>query len=53
MRIAKNRSRTTEHPTFGGYMIIDNTRNYVVAGGTPSAYMLSLEDVEEYFKSAT
>lgn len=47
--IQKSRRRDPYAHDFGGYMIVEPVRNMVIAGGTPNAYSLTLEDVEEFF----
>jgi hypothetical protein len=37
---------------FGGYMIIDAATNHIVAGATPNAFNLTLDDVEKYLESS-
>jgi hypothetical protein len=46
--LMKSRRRDLNAIDYGGYMIVEPIRNIVVRGGSPWAYCLSLDDVEEY-----
>lgn len=48
LTLHRSRCGTPEHPDFGGYMIIDPERNAVVAGGSPFAFCMSLDDVKTF-----
>ena len=48
LRLSKSRRRDPRALDYGGYMLIDIYTNAVVAGGSPIAYTLSLDDVESY-----
>lgn len=43
--LARSRRRDPQAIDFGGYMIVDASTNTVVAGGSPFAYSMSLDDV--------
>lgn len=47
LRLEKSRRRDPQAMDFGGFMLIDSYRNFVVAGAHPYAYSLSLDDVEK------
>ncbi|MFI4976342.1 MAG: hypothetical protein ACHP84_17550 [Caulobacterales bacterium] len=51
LRLEKSRCRTPEHPSFGGYMIVDIKRNFAVAGADHFAYSLSWEDLDTFLGS--
>ena len=51
-RLEKSRRRDSQAIGFGGYMVIDIDKNFVVCGGSPHAYSASLEDVADYFDEA-
>lgn len=53
LRVEKSRSRTPADPSCGGYWIVNPYNNTVEAGSHPHPFAMSLEEVEEYFKSAT
>lgn len=44
--VRKSRCRTPAHPDFGGYMLVDADTNFVLDGGEPCAFGMSLADVE-------
>lgn len=46
--LRKSRSRTPSSPAWGGYMLTDASLNAVVAGGSPWAYSLTLNDVAAF-----
>jgi hypothetical protein len=50
-RLEKSRRRDPHAPDFGGFMLIEAEKNYVVVGGHPFAYSASLEDVEDWLDS--
>jgi len=47
LQIHKSRCRTPEHLDYGGYMLTSLSRGWVVAGGEPFAFSLSLDDLTE------
>lgn len=52
LRLCKCRSRNGRDPSHGNFHIIDAARNAIVAGGSPWAYSMSLEDVEVFIAGA-
>jgi len=46
----KSRRRDAKAFDFGGYMIVDGNSDSVVAGSTPRAFSMSLQDVEAWLK---
>jgi hypothetical protein len=48
-QLSKSRRRDTRAIDFGGYMIL-NDRNVAVAGATPRAFCLTLDDVERWLQ---
>jgi hypothetical protein len=46
--VSRRGCRTPEAYEYGQFMIVDADTNTVVAGATPVAFMMSLEDVAEY-----
>lgn len=44
LTLEKSRVRNPDDPRHGGYMLIDRYANAVVAGGSPTAYSLSLDE---------
>lgn len=50
LRLEKSRHRDPDHPSFGGYELIDTYRNFAVIGVGHWAYDASLEDVCAYLK---
>jgi hypothetical protein len=51
-RLEKNRIRDPQAYNYGGYMVIDGWRNFVVAGSHPCSFAMTLEDVEDWIKEA-
>lgn len=51
MRLEKSRRRDPLAFDYGGYMLVDVSGAYVVAGGSPVAYSLSLEAAEEWLRT--
>ena len=50
LQIAKSRRRDFRALDYGGYMIVDPNTNSVVAGATPNAYMMDLDQVEDFLR---
>ncbi len=48
--VQKSRRRDPYAHDYGGFIISEAARNIVVAGHSPNAYSLTLEDVEEFFE---
>jgi hypothetical protein len=48
LMLVKNRSRTPEHPTYGGFMICEVWTRGVVAGAHPIEFCFTLDDVKDY-----
>jgi hypothetical protein len=48
LQLVKCRRRDPRALGYGGYMVVDIARNFVVAGAHPIEYSLTLEDVEEH-----
>lgn len=48
--LTKNRLRDGRAIGYGGYMILDRGNSFAVAGASPYAYSLSLDDVEAFTK---
>lgn len=48
LQIVKSRRRDARAIDFGGYMLVDPQTSAVVAGASPIAYNLSIDDVEDY-----
>jgi hypothetical protein len=46
--LQKSRRRDPRAIDFGGYMLVDVVKNFVVMGGSPNAFSASLDDVEAY-----
>lgn len=46
--LVKSRRRNPQAIDYGGYMIIDTDRNYVVFGSNAYAFSATLDDVEEW-----
>lgn len=51
--LVKSRCRTPSDLSYGGFMLIEPNRNFIVAGGDPFAFSLSLADVEAWLKMRT
>lgn len=49
-RLMKNRSRDPQAAGYGGYMIVEDQSNAVMAGAHPYEYCFSLDDVKEFIK---
>jgi hypothetical protein len=49
--LAKSRRRDDRYPDFGLFHIVDPYRNAVIAGGSPWAFSMSLDDVEAWIAS--
>lgn len=52
MRLMKSRRRDERALDFGGYMIVDKNTNYVQAGGTPGAFSMSIEEIENWIEDS-
>ena len=48
--LVKSRARDPRSYQFGGYMIVDDHLNAVVAGGSPLAYSMTLDDVVDWLE---
>lgn len=48
VQLKKSRRRDLRALDYGGWMIVDTRFNGVVAGGSPNAFSMSLEDVEAW-----
>lgn len=44
----KSRRRDPEAVDFGGFMLVDALENFVVAGGQPFPFSLSVDEIEQY-----
>ncbi len=49
-RLMKSRVRNPDDLRFGGYMIVDAERNFVIAGGEPYDFALDLEDAKAWLE---
>ena len=49
--LSRSRRRDPKAIDFSGYMIVDSSTNTVVAGGSPYAFSMSLDDVETWLNS--
>ena len=47
-RLVKSRRRDPRAIDYGGYMIVDLQTNAVVAGGSPYAFNLDIDEAEAY-----
>jgi hypothetical protein len=50
LRLARSRRRDPRAIDFGGFMLTDVVKNFVVRGGDPFAFSATLDDVEAYLK---
>jgi hypothetical protein len=50
LALHKSRRRDPRAYDYGRYMIVDPYNNTIVAGGSPLAYGLDLDDVEKYLR---
>lgn len=48
LQLMKSRRRDWRAVDYGRYMIANPETNYIVAGGTPHAYTMDLDQVEQY-----
>ncbi|HEY8358669.1 MAG TPA: hypothetical protein VIL30_14520 [Ramlibacter sp.] len=48
LELQKSKRRDPRAIDFGGYMLVDLQRNFVVFGGDPHAFSASLEQIEQY-----
>jgi hypothetical protein len=48
LMVVKSRRRDPRAIDYGGYMILDARTNLVVAGGSPQAFSLDLDEVEDH-----
>jgi hypothetical protein len=48
LRLEKSRRRDPNAIGFGGYMLVDTCRNFLVLGGGAFGYSATLDDVESY-----
>ena len=52
-RLEKSRRRDPNAVDFGGYMLVDDMKNAVIAGGDPFAYSLDLSQVEDWLATTS
>ncbi len=50
LTLQKSRRRDPKAIDYGGYMIVDAATNTAVAGASPIAFSMSLDDVEAWLK---
>ena len=53
LRLSKSRRRDPRAIDYGGYMIVDTSTNAVVAGASPIAYNMNLDEVEDFLLGET
>ena len=53
LRVVKSPRRDTRAWDYGRYVVTDRYTGAVVAGGTPTGYTLSIDDVETYLTRTT
>ena len=53
LRLSKSRRRDPHAYDYGGYMIVNASTNGVVAGASPTAYNMNLDDVEDFLLGDT
>jgi hypothetical protein len=49
--LQKSRRRDPRAIDYGGYMLVDQEKNFAVFGAHPNAYSASLEEVADFLKS--
>jgi len=47
LALRKSRSRTPEHPNYGGFIVMETAMNVIACSGLGSSY-ISLEECAEY-----
>ena len=48
LSLQKNRCKDSKMPSFGGYLLIDPSRDMVVIGDSPFPYCANLDEIENY-----
>lgn len=48
LSLQKNRCKDPKVPSYGGYLLIDPTRDIVVVGDSPFPYCADLDEIENY-----
>lgn len=48
LSLRKNRCKDPKVPSFGGYLLIDPSRDMVVVGDSPFPYCANLDEIEFY-----
>ena len=51
--LRKSRCRTPDDPSYGGYMVIEPTRNFAVLGIHPWPFSASLEEAYDWLNQPT
>lgn len=48
--LKKNRSRSPDHPSYGGYQLVCHERGFVECGYGPFGYSADLQEIAEFLR---